>query len=145
MYKHKKVLKMSKKVRDVLRVSCGHLWTESEATTEVAAEKSNLRAWTQARFCNKKGHLLRYPFYCKKRSARRGSNPRPPPWQGGAPPLSHSRIAYCVMSCVSHARYIIQYELTFVNKKIKKNKKNLQPIFLLINHTKKQIQNIHRN
>ena len=30
------------------------------------------------------------------RSARRGSNPRPPPWQGGAPPLSHSRIAWCV-------------------------------------------------
>ena len=29
-----------------------------------------------------------------KRSARRGSNPRPPPWQGGAPPLSHSRISY---------------------------------------------------
>ena len=27
-------------------------------------------------------------------SARRGSNPRPPPWQGGAPPLSHSRIMY---------------------------------------------------
>ncbi len=27
-------------------------------------------------------------------SARRGSNPRPPPWQGGAPPLSHSRISY---------------------------------------------------
>ena len=26
MYKHKKVLKMAKKVRDVLRVSCGHLW-----------------------------------------------------------------------------------------------------------------------
>ena len=26
------------------------------------------------------------------KSARRGSNPRPPPWQGGAPPLSHSRI-----------------------------------------------------
>ena len=25
-------------------------------------------------------------------SARRDSNPRPPPWQGGAPPLSHSRI-----------------------------------------------------
>lgn len=49
-----------------------------------------------ARFCNKKGHLLRYQFYCKKISARRGSNPRPPPWQGGAPPLSHSRIAWCV-------------------------------------------------
>ena len=27
-------------------------------------------------------------------SARRGSNPRPPPWQGGAPPLSHSRMSY---------------------------------------------------
>ena len=25
-------------------------------------------------------------------STARGSNPRPPPWQGGAPPLSHSRI-----------------------------------------------------
>ena len=32
----------------------------------------------------------------KKRSARRGSNPRPPPWQGGAPPLSHSRIFPCI-------------------------------------------------
>ena len=36
------------------------------------------------------------PFYKGfreiKKSARRGSNPRPPPWQGGAPPLSHSRI-----------------------------------------------------
>ena len=28
-----------------------------------------------------------------KKSARRGSNPRPPPWQGGAPPLSHSRMS----------------------------------------------------
>ena len=28
-------------------------------------------------------------------SARRGSNPRPPPWQGGAPPLSHSRMCSC--------------------------------------------------
>ena len=27
-------------------------------------------------------------------STRRGSNPRPPPWQGGAPPLSHSCILY---------------------------------------------------
>ena len=30
------------------------------------------------------------------RAQRRGSNAgeRPPPWQGGAPPLSHSRISY---------------------------------------------------
>ena len=33
----------------------------------------------------------------KQKSARRGSNPRPPPWQGGAPPLSHSRINYLTM------------------------------------------------
>ena len=30
-----------------------------------------------------------------KKSARRDSNPRPPPWQGGAPPLSHSRMKIC--------------------------------------------------
>ena len=30
----------------------------------------------------------------KSKSARRGSNPRPPPWQGGAPPLSHSRMFF---------------------------------------------------
>ena len=42
---------------------------------------------------NKKRKPLKcwLPFKIKK-SARRGSNPRPPPWQGGAPPLSHSRI-----------------------------------------------------
>ena len=80
-----------KKARDGLRVSSGHL-CEAEATTEPAGETSNLRALDWARFCNKNGYLLRYPFFCKKRSARRGSNPRPPPWQGGAPPLSHSRI-----------------------------------------------------
>ena len=28
----------------------------------------------------------------KKKSARRDSNPRPSPWQGDTPPLSHSRI-----------------------------------------------------
>ena len=81
--------------RSARRVA-GVLWTpltKSEATTEATAEKSNLRPCVQTRFFNKKGHLLRYPLYCKKRSARRGSNPRPPPWQGGAPPLSHSRIA----------------------------------------------------
>ena len=60
MYKHKKLLKMSKKARDGLRVSGGHLCV-AEATTEPVGETSN---------------------------------PRPPPWQGGAPPLSHSRKSY---------------------------------------------------
>ena len=40
---------------------------------------------------------MEIPF-CNKKSARRESNPRPPPWQGGAPPLSHSRIVLCKMS-----------------------------------------------
>ena len=35
-------------------------------------------------------------IFAKKISARRGSNPRPSPWQGDAPPLSHSRIITCV-------------------------------------------------
>ncbi len=33
-------------------------------------------------------------FRAKKESARRDSNPRPSPWQGDAPPLSHSRLLY---------------------------------------------------
>ncbi len=40
----------------------------------------------------KKGSRQTTGFPKNKKSARRGSNPRPPPWQGGAPPLSHSRI-----------------------------------------------------
>ena len=40
---------------------------------------------------------IEIPF-CNKKSARRESNPRPPPWQGGAPPLSHSRIVLCKLS-----------------------------------------------
>ncbi len=31
---------------------------------------------------------------CNKKSTRRDSNPRPSPWQGDAPPLSHSCISY---------------------------------------------------
>ena len=40
MYKHKKLLKMSKKARDGLRVSGGHLCV-AEATTEPVGETSN--------------------------------------------------------------------------------------------------------
>ena len=41
-----------------------------------------------------------------KKSARRGSNPRPPPWQGGAPPLSHSRML-CMSPCIEGIKLII--------------------------------------
>ena len=51
MYKHKKLLKMSKKARDGLRVSGGHLCV-AEATTEPVGETSNLLAPDWARFCN---------------------------------------------------------------------------------------------
>ena len=42
-----------------------------------------------------KKNIHRMSFFVFPESARRGSNPRPPPWQGGAPPLSHSRIDLC--------------------------------------------------
>ena len=53
------------------------------------AQTSNLRAQDWAR----KKERYRFGIVLFS-SARRGSNPRPPPWQGGAPPLSHSRISY---------------------------------------------------
>ena len=40
----------------------------------------------------KREALKNQGFPANKKSARRDSNPRPPPWQGGAPPLSHSRL-----------------------------------------------------
>ena len=59
-------------------------------------------------------------------SARRGSNPRPSPWQGDAIPLSHSRI----ISCVTHnARYTI----TNSNQKVNSFFKFLQT-FLKSSH-----------
>ncbi len=63
------------------------------ARTESADEKIEPSSPKGARYARKKDTFeVRYPFFLHKKSARRGSNPRPPPWQGGAPPLSHSRI-----------------------------------------------------
>ena len=45
-------------------------------------------------------------------SARRGSNPRPPPWQGGAPPLSHSRIYDVATATID----ILHKERSIVNR-----------------------------
>ena len=92
MYKHKKLLKMSKKARDGLRVSVGHLCV-AEATTEPVGETSNPRGFDTRRG-NKITKEVSIGYLLKNKSARRGSNPRPPPWQGGAPPLSHSRKSY---------------------------------------------------
>ena len=49
--------------------------------------------------------MRRCLFLKIKKSARRGSNPRPPPWQGGAPPLSHSRICKALNLCVTCKKY----------------------------------------
>ena len=43
--------------------------------------------------CKKKAFFERLSF---SKSARRDSNPRPSPWQGDTPPLSHSRIQYLI-------------------------------------------------
>ena len=50
----------------------------------------------EARMCldNTKKDILSDILFRITESARRGSNPRPSPWQGDAPPLSHSRIYY---------------------------------------------------
>lgn len=57
-------------------------------------------------------------------SARRDSNPRPRPWQGRAPPLSHSRISYeelFLCFCLLNARTNISKEQNFVNAFLKLN------------------------
>ena len=70
--------------------------TKSEATTEPVGETSNPRGFDTRRG-NKITKEVSIGYLLKNKSARRGSNPRPPPWQGGAPPLSHSRKSYvCV-------------------------------------------------
>ena len=80
-----------KEARDgVLRAS-GTRLAPTGAETEPA---SGAACQWHAFSADRSGAETRSPFLKlrKKRSARRGSNPRPPPWQGGAPPLSHSRI-----------------------------------------------------
>ena len=50
------------------------------------------------------------------RSARRDSNPRPSPWQGDAPPLSHSRLTTsCFLSYRLKTKRSIAYEFVVVN------------------------------
>ncbi len=63
---------------------------------------------------NKKDDIHRISSFCCSESARRGSNPRPPPWQGGAPPLSHSRIKdirqiFCLLTMSAFA-YVFSHK-----------------------------------
>ena len=61
-----------------------HFWEKLSAGTSPGAESEDR---------NKKETLRDQNLLGNKKSARRDSNPRPPPWQGGAPPLSHSRLS----------------------------------------------------
>ena len=64
--------------------------------SQISAHKKSLNFYGKKKARNnKKGNILWILPFCCYESARRGSNPRPPPWQGGAPPLSHSRINLC--------------------------------------------------
>ena len=47
-------------------------------------------------------------------SARRGSNPRPPPWQGGAPPLSHSRLSVVFSTTIWIIPHLIRIANNFL-------------------------------
>ena len=46
--------------------------------------------------------------YPQKASTRRDPNPRPSPWQGDTPPLSHSRILICTFK-TAHKLFIQTY------------------------------------
>ena len=65
----------------------------------------------------------RYPtdisFFCIIESTRRDSNPRPSPWQGDTPPLSHSCMSFsCLCSLEQYILYRIKKDLS--TEKLKK-------------------------
>ena len=53
--------------------------------------------------------------FLKSKSTRRDSNPRPSPWQGDTPPLSHSCKICCAVT-VSATKHMIPENGTFVNR-----------------------------
>ena len=74
----------------------------------------NLPAWPFA------WPALESRLFEKKISARRDSNPRPSPWQGDAPPLSHSRILLFPvdLDCLPWTKWMILQCPEFVNGSI---------------------------
>ena len=58
-------------------------------------------------------------FSANKKSTRRDSNPRPSPWQGDTPPLSHSCMLFCCLcSLEQYILYRIKRDLS--TEKLKK-------------------------
>ena len=94
------------------RTTSGGRWS---ATT--GAERRH-RTFEPCQGSKKKRPIGVPPISLFFQSARRESNPRPPPWQGGAPPLSHSRIVLCKIA-LTRTFSIILYVLVKVNTKFK--------------------------
>ena len=67
-------------------------------------------------FTDKTKNLPPHPhggrFFGNKKSTRRDSNPRPSPWQGDTPPLSHSCVCPALLA---GAMWIVHYKRSFVN------------------------------
>ena len=86
-FEHKTSLVSCKKSARRCMVSCGHRFLHRPSRRRDDRTSST----GLCSFHAKRDILSDIPLH--EKSARRGSNPRPPPWQGGAPPLSHSRMS----------------------------------------------------
>ena len=82
---------------------------EIVATTGVERRHSN-RSSPAGLEHRKKSHPSDDSFFYLFESTRRDSNPRPSPWQGDTPPLSHSRILICTLK-TAHKLFIQTYNL----------------------------------
>ena len=78
----------------------------STATTGVERRHSN-RSSPAGLEHRKKSHPSDDSFFYLFESTRRDSNPRPSPWQGDTPPLSHSRILICTLK-TAHKLFILK-------------------------------------
>ena len=57
-------------------------------------ERGTIEPFEPGRDLNiQKGDIQRIPPFCIVKSTRRDSDPRPSPWQGDTPPLSHSCVS----------------------------------------------------
>ena len=86
----------------------------SPATTGAARRHSN-RSNPAGLEHRKKSHPSDDSFFYLFESTRRDSNPRPSPWQGDTPPLSHSCKICCAVT-VSATKHMIPENGTFVNR-----------------------------
>ena len=87
----------------------------SPATTGVERRHSN-RSNPAGLEHTKKEISNRYLLFCIIESTRRDSNPRPSPWQGDTPPLSHSCIGNIPSKPHIELHQPLNLHLTFLDK-----------------------------